>query len=236
MAAGGSLSGSGSGRLESMSRRSPFLSHHHHPHHPTAGIEMSSVAELPSKPERSAGGDCGERRRLHGVPSGGGAGVERQPASGAAETRMWRRRPAGRAGRGRARRTSPRVPPTATVVVSFVFAAVKLSSGAAAARRRSATPSAPAASTGTRCSSFSQRILYPTVNDTMDTQYGDELQAVCLPDAEETAWAHLDHGSPGRCWLFNSDHWALISEAATRQMVEDNAVNQSALCLLACRL
>jgi hypothetical protein len=42
--------------------------------------------------------------------------------------------------------------------------------------------------------------------------------------------------SPGRCWLFNSDHWALISEAATRQMVEDNAVNQSALCLLACRL
>ncbi|BAT02563.1 Os07g0605600, partial [Oryza sativa Japonica Group] len=42
--------------------------------------------------------------------------------------------------------------------------------------------------------------------------------------------------SPGRWWLFNSDHWTLISEAATRQMVEDNAVNLSALCLLACRL
>ncbi|BAD86874.1 hypothetical protein [Oryza sativa Japonica Group] len=62
MAASGSLSGGGSGRLESMSRRSPFLSHHHHPHHPTAGIEMSSAAELPSKPERCSGCRGGWRR------------------------------------------------------------------------------------------------------------------------------------------------------------------------------
>uniref|UniRef100_A0A0D9YI91 Uncharacterized protein n=1 Tax=Oryza glumipatula TaxID=40148 RepID=A0A0D9YI91_9ORYZ len=182
---------------------------HHHPHHPTAGIEMSSAAELPSAGVAAAGGDCGELRRLHGVPSGGGAGVERRPASGATETRVWRRRPAGRAGRGRARRTPPRVPPAAAAVVSSIFAAVELSPGAAAARRRSATPSAPAASTRSRCSSFSQRI-YPMVNE--DAQYGDELRAVCPPDAEETAWVHLDHGTPGEL-----DSQCYVQERARRE-------------------
>lgn len=101
------------------------------------------------------------------------------------------------------------MPPAAAAVVSSIFAVVELSPGTAAARRRSATPSAPTASTRSRCSSFSQQI-YPMVNE--DAQYGDELRAVCPPDAEETAWVHLDHGTPGEL-----DSQCYVQERARRE-------------------
>ncbi|CAL4976691.1 unnamed protein product [Urochloa decumbens] len=90
------------------------------------------------------------------------------------------------------------------------------------------------------CGSFAQRIR-PNVTETMDAEYGARLQQECPADGGDAAAAvtiDQDQATPadldsryyenvlaGKV-LFNSD-WALISDNATRQMVEDNAANQA---------
>nr|CAB3476977.1 unnamed protein product [Digitaria exilis] len=86
------------------------------------------------------------------------------------------------------------------------------------------------------CGSFSERIR-PNVSDTMDAEYGARLQQQCEDDGDGVA-VDQDQGTPvdldnvyyrnvlaGKV-LFNSD-WALVSDNATRQMVEDNAADQA---------
>ncbi|CAO2192667.1 unnamed protein product [Urochloa humidicola] len=88
------------------------------------------------------------------------------------------------------------------------------------------------------CGSFAQRIR-PNVSETMDAEYGARLQQQCPADGGDGSVAvDQDQATPvdldsryyenvlaGKV-LFNSD-WALISDNATRQMVEDNAGNQA---------
>uniref|UniRef100_A0A0D9Y755 Plant heme peroxidase family profile domain-containing protein n=1 Tax=Oryza glumipatula TaxID=40148 RepID=A0A0D9Y755_9ORYZ len=65
-----------------------------------------------------------------------------------------------------------------------------------------------------------QRIC-PTVNDTLDAQYSDELRAVCPPpDAEETAWAHLATTIPSP--FFDADE--LVQSFAAKGLTVDDLV------------
>nr|CAB3472943.1 unnamed protein product [Digitaria exilis] len=86
------------------------------------------------------------------------------------------------------------------------------------------------------CGAFSERIR-PNVSDTMDADYGARLQQQCGDDGDGVA-VDQDQGTPvdldnvyyrnvlaGKV-LFNSD-WALVSDNATRQMVEENAADQA---------
>ncbi|RLN21983.1 peroxidase 5-like [Panicum miliaceum] len=87
------------------------------------------------------------------------------------------------------------------------------------------------------CGSFAQRIR-PNVSGTMDAEYGAGLQRRCPADAGDGVAVDQDQATPadldnryygnvlaGRV-LFDSD-WALISDNATRRMVEDNAADQA---------
>nr|XP_015646200.1 uncharacterized protein LOC107278348 [Oryza sativa Japonica Group] len=226
---------------------------HHHPHHPTADIEMSSAAELPSEPERFCG--CrGGWRRLRRAAAAARSPERRRRRCGAAAYEQ-RNGDAGVAvatcRSSRARPSSPY--PAACASRRRRCGLLHLHRGGAQPGRRRRPQAISYTVRSGRLDALALLLLLAA-----DIPHGERRRAVWrrapgrvpagrggdgvgAPRPRHAGGARqpvLRTGtcSPGRWWLFNSDHWTLISEAATRQMVEDNAVNLSALCLLACRL